>query len=316
MQTTCPRACNHCPDQRGGGAAAFTQHPSEAAAELPAPAADAHRARTTSDAAPPTDQPTGGPHPGEAAQLLPAAEGAAVAVAPAATTAPANASAVQMPGHEKAAAEPSHIVWHEKAAAEPSHIVWHEKAAAEPSHIEGVAPSHASPKLEGDTAQLAPVISQQAHAAPSNFAPVASKLHDAPVLQGVSPGDVAPQPSGASPARAPSHIAPQMIRRAQARASFTHAPGSSPQLAPDALAPGGGHAQPARHPGGGLDTAASPAATPLPADAGEGDKETQQRRLMTLQVGFWVVVIGLLVVRFVLCRGRGRKARKDLNRAY
>ena len=64
-----------------------------------------------------------------------------------------------------------------------------------------------------------------------------------------------------------------------------------------------------------LEAAGSPAAE-LAADAGESSKEKQQRRLMTLQVGFWVVVIGLFVGRFVLCRGRGRKARKDLNRAY
>ena len=165
------------------------------------------------------------------------------------------------------------------------------------------------------TAQLAPVHAQHAHAAPSNFAPVASKLHDAPALQGVTPAHVAPQPAGSSPAHAPAHIAPQMIRRAQARASFTHAPGASPQRAPDALAPGGGHAQPVRRADATLEAAGSPAAE-LAADAGESSKEKQQRRLMTLQVGFWVVVIGLFVGRFVLCRGRGRKARKDLNRAY
>ena len=56
-------------------------------------------------------------------------------------------------------------------------------------------------------------------------------------------------------------------------------------------------------------------------DAGgvETDKQAQQRRLMSLQVGFWVVVLGLFF-GLVVCRGRrrrkGARPRTDLLRSY
>jgi len=75
------------------------------------------------------------------------------------------------------------------------------------------------------------------------------------------------------------------------------------------------HAYGARAEGGG----AAAAGGGEDAAEVETDKQAQQRRLMSLQVGFWVVVLGLFF-GLVVCRGRrrrkGARPRTDLLRSY
>ena len=158
----------------------------------------------------------------------------------------------------------------------------------------------------------APAKTQQVglrHDAPASSQTAASKA-----AAGVQPA--ASQPAASSRGRAPAHIAPQMVGRPQARASFLHAPGSSPSRTGSQPAT----ARPARNAAADGDSAE--AAAEAAADAGEAvetTKQAQQRRLMSLQVGFWVVVLGLFF-GFVVCRGRrrrkGARPRADLMRSY
>ena len=277
MKATCPRACGLCADQhRRLDTAAATATTATATAAAAAAAADVH------DTAP---------------KLLPAAEPHAAAANAAAASAAATATAT--PEAPPPAAEA------EAAAAAAS--ADNSSAKAEP--LEGdVAPSHASPKLAGDTATFAPVYSTRAH--------------DAPALEGIHHDGVAPVAS-ARPSHAPAHVAPQMIGRAQARKAFVHAPGSSPTRAP------GGHApdMPAHQPAMPAHRPANKALLPDDGDAaaaepgGGGDggdakaeREAAQYRLMVTQVAFWVVVIGLFFGRFVVCPRRPRRKGEKLLR--
>jgi hypothetical protein len=83
--------------------------------------------------------------------------------------------------------------------------------------------------------------------------------------------------------RAPAHIAPQMVGRPQARASFTHAPGSSPSRIGIGSQPAA--VRPARNTlSDGGDYTAAAAATADASEVVETSKQAQQRRLMSLQV--------------------------------